>query len=262
MQRRTVQRDGEIVVVESRHANGQTSAVVLPQAGSAPLTSGFVASATGVARQLFGSAVTVASPALTDDESVAFRDAGYTVRTSLHLLVLNLEGHRGNPPPGTTTTPTRSTREIRLSTYRPLDEPAVLATDLAAFGAGAEMDHFELASAFRATPHSRLRVARVDGEIVGFALFGRADRRGYLQRLAVAPVGQGQGVGRLLVLDGLRWCRRPRLRHVQRVVVNTEHGNARALSLYESIGFAMSPMGLQIMEHRVPNLASQAAGQT
>ncbi len=259
MARRTIQRDGEIVVVESRQTNDETSAVVLPQVGSVPLTGGFVASATGVARQLFGSTVTVTSPALTDDESTAFRDAGYTVRTNLHLLVLDLEDSDGLE----TTTPGRRppARHIHLSTYRAQDEPAVLAADLAAFGTGAEMDHYELASAFRATPHSRMRVARLSGEIVGFALFGRADRRGYLQRLAVTPDGQGQGIGRLLVLDGLRWCRRPRLRRVQRVVVNTEHGNARAISLYESIGFAMSPMGLQIMEHRVPNLVSHTTGQ-
>jgi ribosomal protein S18 acetylase RimI-like enzyme len=252
MARRTVQRDGEIVIVESRNNDGALSAVVLPQAGSEPLTSGFVSSATGVARQLFGSTVTVASPALTDDESIAFLDAGYTIRTSLHLLVLDLRTNFAKRPPHQASNP-----GTRLTTYRTQDEPAVLATDLAAFGRGAEMDHFELASAFRATPHSRMRVARIRGEVVGFALFGRADRRGYLQRLAVSPDAQGHGIGRLLVHDGLRWCNRPRLRQIQRVVVNTEHGNQRALSLYESLGFEMSPMGLQIMEHRIAGPLNQ-----
>jgi ribosomal protein S18 acetylase RimI-like enzyme len=256
MARRMVQRDGEIVVVESRNNNDELSAVVLPQSGSVPLTSGFVASATGIARQLFGNTVTVASPALTDDESVAFLDAGYIIRTRLHLLVIDLRAKPRKRPPSHP-----SHTSARLSTYRRHDEPAVLATDLAAFGRGAEMDHFELANAFRATPHSRMRVARINGEIVGFALFGRADRRGYLQRLAVSPAAQGHGIGRLLVADGLRWCIRPRLRHVQRVVVNTEHGNQRAISLYESMGFEMSSMGLQIMEHRVPKLTEQTTVQ-
>jgi ribosomal protein S18 acetylase RimI-like enzyme len=249
MARSTVQRNGEVVVVESRRTNGETSAVLLPQAGSEPLTGGFIASATGVARQLFGNGVRVTSPALTDEESAAFFDAGYTIRTSLHLLVLDLET--------TSITRHRPAHGSRVSSYRNHDEASVLATDLAAFGYGAEMDHYELASAFRATPRSRMRVARMNGEIVGFALFGRADRRGYLQRLAVVPEAQGHGVGRLLVSDGLRWCLRPRLPRVQRVVVNTEHGNERAIALYESLGFTMSPMGLQIMEHRAPDVSGR-----
>lgn len=236
-----VRRDNESVIVESRHTNGETWAVLMPQPGSHTLTGPFIASATGVARQLYGRNIRVASPALTPDECLAFTDAGFQTRTSLHLLVADLR----------TTAPLASVKTVpamvQLTTFRPRHEAAVLATDLAAFGAGHEMDALELASAFRATPSSRLRVARVNGDVVGFVLFGRADRRGYLQRLAVHPSAQGQGVGRHLILDGFGWCR---LRRVQRVVVNTEHGNKSALHLYTSLGFELSPMELCIMEHK------------
>jgi ribosomal protein S18 acetylase RimI-like enzyme len=240
MQSRLIRRDGEAVIIESRQTNGETWAVVLPQSSSDPLTGPFIASATGVARQLFGSHVRVLSPALTAEESVAFSSAGYRVRSNLHLLILDLE-HTPTPE-------RRRAPATTISTYRRHDEAAVLRTDLLAFGSGAEMDRHELASAFLATPRSRLRVARINGVVAGFALFGRADRRGYLQRLAVHPDAQGRGIARLLITDGLRWCR---LRRVQRVVVNTEHGNDRALGLYRSFGFTLSATGLQIMEHRV-----------
>jgi ribosomal protein S18 acetylase RimI-like enzyme len=240
LQSRLIRRNGEAVVVESRRTNGENWAVVLPQPSSDPLTGSFITSATGVARQLFGSEVRVLSPALTAEESVAFTRAGYRVRSNLHLLVLDLER---NPTPAR-----QRLRATVVATYRRHDEAAVLRTDLLAFGSGSEMDSHELASAFLATPHSRLRVARINGVVAGFVLFGRADRRGYLQRLAVHPEAQGRGIARLLIADGLRWCRH---RRVQRVVVNTEHGNDRALGLYQSLGFTLSATGLQVMEHRL-----------
>lgn len=235
-----VRRDNESVIVESRRTSNETWAVLMPQAGSQALTPPFIASATGIARQLYGRDIRVASPALTSEECHAFVAAGYQVRTRLHVLVADL----------TTTVTPRVHADVQLSTYRPRDERAVLAADLAAFGPGQEMDALELASAFRATPTSRLRVARRNGEIVGFVLFGRADRRGYLQRLAVHPCAQGLGIGRRLIVDGLRWCRH---RRIQRVVVNTEHGNQPALHLYGSLGFELSPMELCILEHRAPS---------
>ncbi len=214
----------------------------MPQPGSHELTGPFIASATGVARQLFGSTIRVASPALSPEECEAYIAAGYRIRTNLHLLVADLRR------PSVARVARSHSPATQLTTFRPRDEADVLATDLAAFGAGHEMDALELASAFRATPFSRLRIARIGGEIVGFALFGRADRRGYLQRLAVHPRAQGRGLGRQLVLDGFSWCRR---RRVHRIVVNTEHGNLPALHLYTAVGFEMSPMELCIMEHIV-----------
>ena len=43
---------------------------------------------------------------------------------------------------------------------------------------------------------------------LGYAICGRAGRRGFVQRLAVDPARHGSGVGRALVLDGLGWLRR------------------------------------------------------
>ena len=102
-----------------------------------------------------------------------------------------------------------------------------------------------------ATPVRRLRVVSgvVNGaanadDVVGYALTGRAGTAGYLQRLAVRPGAQGQGVGRALVLDGLHWLRRHR---VERVLVNTQLANARALNLYLGVGFVVETDRLAVL---------------
>ena len=243
---RIVRRNDEVAAVESRTNRLETWAVVVPQSGSAPLTPAFIQSATGVARQLFGAGIRVVSPAVTGDEMTAFVNAGYTIRTQLHLLTLDMKGVDISRRWMTGATP----RNVALQAFRANDTPSVLGVDNRAFPPGSELDELELASALRATPTVRVRVVRGIGfaetnGIVGYALFGRAGRRGYLQRLAVRPETQGRGIARLLVNDGLRWFRRT---GVRRVVVNTEHGNDRALALYDSIGFQLSTMGLFILE--------------
>ena len=62
-----------------------------------------------------------------------------------------------------------------------------------------------LGEALKATPHSYPRLARLDGRYVGYAVTGRTEARGYLQRLAVDPAYQGRGVGTSLVEDSSNW---------------------------------------------------------
>jgi ribosomal protein S18 acetylase RimI-like enzyme len=79
----------------------------------------------------------------------------------------------------------------------------------------------------------------------GYSLVGRAGDRGYVQRLAVDPDHQGRGLGRTLVVDGLWWLRRWRVREV---LVNTQEGNDRAVVLYERLGFRHRPGGLAVLQ--------------
>ena len=81
----------------------------------------------------------------------------------------------------------------------------------------------------------------------GYAVTGVAGWRAYVQRLGVHPDAQRQGVGRALLLDGLRWARRRRARTV---VVNTHEDNVAARSLYESAGFVALPQGLLVLLER------------
>jgi ribosomal protein S18 acetylase RimI-like enzyme len=118
-----------------------------------------------------------------------------------------------------------------------------------AFDAFWRFDRSGLADARSATPVSRFRVAEGEPErsvegVTGYAVTGRAGAIGYLQRLAVHPDAQRQGIGAALVTDALRWAKR---RGAHAVMVNTQVTNVRALRLYERLGFVREANGLAVL---------------
>ena len=127
--------------------------------------------------------------------------------------------------------------------------------DQAAFGAGWRLDPAAIADVCAATPHHRARVAGHadhDGTARGpaaYAVTGRDGRQGFLQRLAVRPESQHQGLGRALVADSLRWLAH---RRVHRVLVNTPVDNDAAIALYEGMGFERLPEHLHVYERSLP----------
>lgn len=169
------------------------------------------------------------TPALPPYEWRPYVDAGFHERERLHLL-----GHDllDVPAPG----------DHRLRRAGRRDLTRIVAIDNAAFQPFWRLDADGLREAERATPASRLRLA-VDGS--GYALVGRAGDRGYIQRLAVTPDAQGQGLGGALAVDGLRWLRRWRVREA---LVNTQVSNGRAVDLYQRLGFRIRPGGLAVLE--------------
>lgn len=176
----------------------------------------------------------VVTGALTPSEQAGFIAAGFDVAARLHLLGIDLTRRPEAPAPG----PERISRGCRR------DVAAVLEIDGAAFDGFWRFDESSLADALAATPRTRWRVARAGGTVCGYAISGRAGRRGFVQRLAVAPGHQGHGLGRRLLFDGLGWM----YRHgVSRAVVNTQVGNERALALYLSAGFEEDPSGLSVL---------------
>ena len=80
--------------------------------------------------------------------------------------------------------------------------------------------------------------------IVGYGLFGRAERVGYVQRLAVHPDAQGPGLGPALLPTGCAGCASAALASA---FVNTQVDNDRALRLYERAGFRRLPVGLCVL---------------
>lgn len=121
----------------------------------------------------------------------------------------------------------------RLRRARARDRDAVLAIDRAAFQPFWALDELALAEALAATPRSRFRLAR-ERRPVAYAITGLAGDIAYLQRLAVHPDAQGQGLGAVLAVDALRWAVR---RGAHTAYVNTQLTNTRALELYERLGF-------------------------
>ena len=176
----------------------------------------------------------VVTGALSSVESRGFLDAGFEISEQLHLLTHDLARIPAAPGP-------------RLRRAGRHDEQAVLALDGRAFRPFWRLDREGLYDAVRATPQTRYRVA--GGTVVGYAITGRAGRLGYLQRLAVHPDHAGRGVGSALVVDGLRWLRRWR---VDQAIVNTQLDNARALDLYERLGFRRQPLGLSVLSAGLP----------
>jgi GNAT superfamily N-acetyltransferase len=175
----------------------------------------------------------VITNALAPGPSLPLVDSGFEIRGRLHLLAHDLTAAGPNPAG-----PTRRTRRSA-----PADRAAVLEVDAAAFDEFWRLDELGLDQAARATPRSHLRVNRGE-EVAGYGLFGRAERTGYVQRLAIHPGAQGAGLGLALLNDGLRWMR---LRGARNAFVNTQADNERALHLYEQVGFQRLPVGLCVL---------------
>lgn len=177
----------------------------------------------------------VVTGALAPVEQRAFLAAGFAEAERLHLLSHDLTGLSSSPSAG-----------AKLRRARPRDRADVLRIDQLAFPPFWQLDEAGLTDALTATPHARFQVATDDatGRVIGYAISGRSGRSGYLQRLAVDPTQHGRGIGRWLVVDGLRWLARWR---VEQCVVNTQWGNEVALGLYERIGFRRLPQGLAVL---------------
>ena len=172
----------------------------------------------------------VVTNALGPGASLPLVDVGFAVRGRLHLLVHDL----AHLP-----APTRRTRRATRA-----DRPSLLAADAAAFDEFWRFDALALREAARATPRAHTRVAPAPGPALAYGLFGRAGVAGYVQRLAVAPTAQRQGLGRALLTDGLRWLR---AHGARRAYVNTQEDNDRALALYLGSGFEQLPVGLNVL---------------
>lgn len=173
----------------------------------------------------------VVTTALSASEQAGFLVAGFAVEERLHLLSHDLR-HLPKAP------------DARLRRVHHRDRAAVLAVDRSAFPPFWRIDEQGLSEALGATARARLRGAETAARLAGYAVTGRSGRRGFLQRLAVDPSVQRQGLGRALVVDALHWLQRWR---VEQAVVNTQLGNEAALALYESLGFRREPGGLCVL---------------
>jgi ribosomal protein S18 acetylase RimI-like enzyme len=179
-----------------------------------------------------GRARGIVTSALSVGDQQVFRDMGFAVVQRLHLLRRTFD----RPVPR----PSRRTRRGRRR-----DHDAILSVDHAAFVPFWQLDRSLLADALSATPSVRLRVVD-DGRSrpAGYAISGRSQTRGYVQRLAIHPDHQGQGLGAALLADGLGWLARWRVRDA---LVNTQVDNERSLRLYQDMGFELQRHGLAVL---------------
>jgi ribosomal protein S18 acetylase RimI-like enzyme len=172
----------------------------------------------------------VVTSALSEEECSGFVRVGFEVQEQLELLAHDLRAI-----PAVT---------YRLRRARRVDRPRVLTVDAAAFDPFWRLHEGGLTDALGATPTVRFRVHGRGDRLDGYVIGGRGAGTGYLQRLAVHPSARGQGLGRSLVGDALRWMRR---RGAARALVNTQQTNEAALSLYRACGFRVLPEGLWVL---------------
>lgn len=185
----------------------------------------------------------VRTGAVTDVGADTLQRQGFETLQTLRLLDVSLVGWR--PPVGNTT----HSRRLKV-----LERGEAARVDRAAFGEQWAIDVDGIDETCTATPSHRARTIHSDDlarPLAGYAISGRAERTGYLQRLAVHPEQQGRGVGFSLACDSLVWMQRRRL---TRAVVNTHTDNDVALGLYRRMGFRVLPQGLAVMSRSLRDL--------
>jgi ribosomal protein S18 acetylase RimI-like enzyme len=176
----------------------------------------------------------VVTGALSPAEQRGFLEAGFGVHEHLHLLVLDDVADIPPVPPGP-----------RLRRVGVVRKRGVLEVDAASFPPFWRLDRAGLKEALGATQLGHLRVVLgVKRKVVGYSICGASGGRGFVQRLAVLPEAQGQGIGKRLLLDGVHWLRDLKVRQI---AVNTQVGNDSALALYRKVGFRDDPAGLSVL---------------
>lgn len=126
------------------------------------------------------------------------------------------------------------------------DLDQMLAIDMAAFPEYWRFDRAGLLESTQATSTSNVFVIR-DGNagITGFAVVGFGHAISYLQRVAVHPRWQGEGMGRSLVRAAARAAKR---HGSKAMLLNTQQDNDPAIRLYETEGFVQLPESLAVLK--------------
>ena len=81
-----------------------------------------------------------------------------------------------------------------------------------------------------------LWVAEKRGRLVGYAAFGLVHGELYVKRIGVARAERGRGLGRGLLSTLIRWAAKSD-EGLERVVLDVDPRNERAVRLYRSLGF-------------------------
>ncbi|HEX9115800.1 MAG TPA: GNAT family N-acetyltransferase [Anaerolineae bacterium] len=144
-------------------------------------------------------------------------------------------GHTAPPITATVTT---------LQPAGPGDAETILEINAAAFAPVWRYDDATTLSWLVTSEHCM--IARRDAQPAGFALTAHAGPDGYAQliRVAVAPEWQGQGIGRTLVTDSIRYGLQT---NALGIALNTQASNGTSRHLYEALGFHAAGIPIDVM---------------
>ncbi len=176
----------------------------------------------------------VISPPLPAAARSAWLGAGFTPFIDLALMRLALDHQPKSPD-----------HLVVVDHDTALEE--LLRIDAAAFDEFWRFDEYGMTEAIDATGRSSVLIIRDgDGRPAGFAVVGFGTAISYLQRVAVHPDWQGQGMGRSLIRAS---ARKARTAGAQVMLLNTQHDNRSAIGLYEREGFVLLPESLALLRH-------------
>ena len=179
-------------------------------------------------------APSVLSPPLPASSLRTWETAGYDVFLRLALMRLSLDEQPRAPD-----------HLVVQSAADRMDD--LLEIDAAAFSSFWRFDRLGLAEALDATGRSNVLIIRdSEGKPTGFAIVGFGSAIAYLQRVAVHPDWQGNGMGRSLVRVAARKARDAGARVM---LLNTQLNNEPAMRLYESEGYVRLPEPLCLLRY-------------
>ncbi len=111
------------------------------------------------------------------------------------------------------------------------DLPAVARLDADVF---TPLWHFDVIALQEMLMTSRLQLAMIEDELVGYTALATSETTAHLARLAVHPKFQGLGLGKYLLREALAYAQSA---GVDTVLLNTQVHNRPAQQLYRSVGF-------------------------
>ncbi len=177
-------------------------------------------------------APSVLSPPVPTTARRTWETAGFSDYLKLALMRLSLDEQPGSPD-----------HLVVEDNATPM--ATLLCIDQAAFDPFWRFDEHGMREAIDATSSSTVLVIRdAVGGAAGFAIVGFGSAISYLQRVAVHPDWQGQGMGRSLVRVA---ARKARAAGARVMLLNTQLDNRPALKLYEQEGFVSLPEPLSLL---------------
>ncbi len=123
--------------------------------------------------------------------------------------------------------------EVELGDLKRRDLKAVMAIEAQVFPEPWSLTVFQSELALR--QGRRYRAARRGKELAGYMGLMFVDDEAHVTTIGVAPDYQRQGIGVMLMLDGLRYAIEHGTAHIS---LEVAAGNERAQSLYRQFGFA------------------------
>jgi ribosomal-protein-alanine N-acetyltransferase len=135
----------------------------------------------------------------------------------------------------------------RVQSVADPDLPLLETIDRLAFDDFWQMDAAGLQEALDATPRRRVFQVAIDDEVAGYAIVGAQLGVSYLQRIAVDPKKQGQGLGTDLIQASWAWAAST---GATAMILNVRDENEVARSVYRKQGFIETKNTIQVLGYQ------------